>query len=307
MAAARVLTIAGSDSGGGAGIQADLTTIAALGGFGMSVVTALTAQNTLGVADIHEVPPDFVAKQFDAVAADIGIDAANGESRLLSTCPRVPNQGGANDRARIRRNERPCPSGAAGDWRADGVSATRRAACVWRVFPARLAPTEVSHVYRPSSPFRGCGTCGRRMPDPIPLRHHQVPERVPGGRAGQAARRCRSPAVHPEPWAGRSDRRILRARSRGHDGHHGRRLNRLFDPERAGGGKRAPGNRTSPRSQRGQTRRGDGQHLQRTRPGQVAPGFLGGFTGLDAGLGLARTDTGDIYVGGLTGHRTSPV
>lgn len=72
----RVLTIAGSDSGGGAGIQADLKTITALGGFGMSVITALTAQNTLGVTGIHEVPPDFVAMQFDAVASDIGIDSA---------------------------------------------------------------------------------------------------------------------------------------------------------------------------------------------------------------------------------------
>ncbi|MCL2669362.1 MAG: bifunctional hydroxymethylpyrimidine kinase/phosphomethylpyrimidine kinase [Syntrophaceae bacterium] len=72
----KVLTIAGSDSGGGAGIQADLKTITVLGGFGMSVVTALTAQNTLGVQGIHEVPPAFVATQFDSVAADIGIDAA---------------------------------------------------------------------------------------------------------------------------------------------------------------------------------------------------------------------------------------
>lgn len=72
----RILTIAGSDSGGGAGIQADLKTIAALGGFGMSVITALTAQNTRGVEGILEVPADFVEKQFDAVASDIGIDAA---------------------------------------------------------------------------------------------------------------------------------------------------------------------------------------------------------------------------------------
>jgi hydroxymethylpyrimidine/phosphomethylpyrimidine kinase len=72
----RVLTIAGSDSGGGAGIQADLKTITVLGGFGMSVITALTAQNTLGVQGIHEVPIDFVEKQFDSVAEDIGIDAA---------------------------------------------------------------------------------------------------------------------------------------------------------------------------------------------------------------------------------------
>jgi hydroxymethylpyrimidine/phosphomethylpyrimidine kinase len=72
----RVLTVAGSDSGGGAGIQADLKTITALGGFGMTVITALTAQNTLGVQGIHEVPIDFVEKQFDSVAEDIGIDAA---------------------------------------------------------------------------------------------------------------------------------------------------------------------------------------------------------------------------------------
>jgi len=72
----KVLTIAGSDSGGGAGIQADLKTIAALGGFGMSVITALTAQNTLGIQGIHDVPPEFVKRQFDSVAQDIGIDAA---------------------------------------------------------------------------------------------------------------------------------------------------------------------------------------------------------------------------------------
>ncbi|HOF04534.1 MAG TPA: bifunctional hydroxymethylpyrimidine kinase/phosphomethylpyrimidine kinase [Syntrophales bacterium] len=72
----RILTIAGSDSGGGAGIQADLKTITVLGGFGMSVITALTAQNTLGVHAVQEVPPEFIAAQFDAVAADIGVDAA---------------------------------------------------------------------------------------------------------------------------------------------------------------------------------------------------------------------------------------
>ncbi len=71
----RLLTIAGSDSGGGAGIQADLKTFAAFGGYGMSVVTAVTAQNTLQVAAIHEVPPDIVAAQLDAVFDDIGVDA----------------------------------------------------------------------------------------------------------------------------------------------------------------------------------------------------------------------------------------
>jgi hydroxymethylpyrimidine kinase/phosphomethylpyrimidine kinase len=71
----RVLTIAGSDSGGGAGIQADLKAITLLGGFGMSVLTALTAQNTVAVTSIHDVPLDFIAAQIDAVFSDIGVDA----------------------------------------------------------------------------------------------------------------------------------------------------------------------------------------------------------------------------------------
>jgi len=70
----RALTIAGSDSGGGAGIQADLKTFGALGVYGMSVLTALTAQNTLGVQAILEVPPEFVAAQIDSVLSDIGTD-----------------------------------------------------------------------------------------------------------------------------------------------------------------------------------------------------------------------------------------
>jgi len=72
----RVLTIAGSDSGGGAGIQADLKTITVLGAYGMSAVTALTAQNTLGVVSIHRLPPRFVFEQIEAVAQDVGVDAA---------------------------------------------------------------------------------------------------------------------------------------------------------------------------------------------------------------------------------------
>ena len=71
----RLLTIAGSDSGGGAGIQADLKTFSALGCFGMSAITALTAQNTTGVRAIHGVPPDMLAGQIDAVVEDIGVDA----------------------------------------------------------------------------------------------------------------------------------------------------------------------------------------------------------------------------------------
>jgi hydroxymethylpyrimidine/phosphomethylpyrimidine kinase len=70
------LTIAGSDSGGGAGIQADLKAFAAAGVHGMSAVVALTAQNTVGVTAVHELPPDFVTAQLDAVFSDIGVDAA---------------------------------------------------------------------------------------------------------------------------------------------------------------------------------------------------------------------------------------
>jgi hydroxymethylpyrimidine kinase / phosphomethylpyrimidine kinase / thiamine-phosphate diphosphorylase len=71
----KVLTIAGSDSGGGAGIQADLKTILALGGYGMSVITALTAQNTLGVQGVVAVDPEFIELQMDSVLGDIGADA----------------------------------------------------------------------------------------------------------------------------------------------------------------------------------------------------------------------------------------
>ncbi|MDI3341714.1 MAG: bifunctional hydroxymethylpyrimidine kinase/phosphomethylpyrimidine kinase [Sphaerobacter sp.] len=72
----KALTIAGSDSGGGAGIQADLKTFAALGVYGSSVITAITAQNTVGVTAVHEIPADVVAAQLDAVMDDIGAAAA---------------------------------------------------------------------------------------------------------------------------------------------------------------------------------------------------------------------------------------
>jgi hydroxymethylpyrimidine kinase/phosphomethylpyrimidine kinase len=72
---ANVLSIAGSDPSGGAGIQADLKTFAALRCYGMAVVTALTAQNTQGVAAVHMPPADFVARQIDAIFADIRVDA----------------------------------------------------------------------------------------------------------------------------------------------------------------------------------------------------------------------------------------
>jgi hydroxymethylpyrimidine/phosphomethylpyrimidine kinase len=72
---ARVLSIAGSDSGGGAGIQADLKTFSALGCYGMTAITAITAQNTQGVRGIHGIPPEMLRAQIDAVVEDIGADA----------------------------------------------------------------------------------------------------------------------------------------------------------------------------------------------------------------------------------------
>jgi hydroxymethylpyrimidine/phosphomethylpyrimidine kinase len=79
----RCLTIAGSDSGGGAGIQADLKAFAAAGCHGMSAIVALTAQNTVEVSAVHEVPPAFVLAQLEAVFADLGVDAAK-SGMLLS-------------------------------------------------------------------------------------------------------------------------------------------------------------------------------------------------------------------------------
>jgi hydroxymethylpyrimidine/phosphomethylpyrimidine kinase len=83
------LTIAGSDSGGGAGIQADLKAFAAAGCHGMSAIVALTAQNTTGVTAVHEVPPKFVRAQLEAVFDDLGVDAAKTgmlfSARLIET------------------------------------------------------------------------------------------------------------------------------------------------------------------------------------------------------------------------------
>ena len=75
MSIARILLIAGSDSGGGAGIQADIKTITMLGGHAMTAITAITAQNTLGVTAVHPVPAETILAQIDAVADDIGVDA----------------------------------------------------------------------------------------------------------------------------------------------------------------------------------------------------------------------------------------
>ena len=85
MSIPKALTIAGSDSGGGAGIQADLKTFSAFRVFGMSVITAVTAQNSVGVQGVFNLPPEFVGKQLDAVLSDFGADAV--KIGMLSTTP----------------------------------------------------------------------------------------------------------------------------------------------------------------------------------------------------------------------------
>jgi hydroxymethylpyrimidine/phosphomethylpyrimidine kinase len=97
----RLLTIAGSDSGGGAGIQADLKTFSALGCFGMTAITALTAQNTTGVRAIHGVPPDMLRDQIDAVVEDIGVDAV--KIGMLHSPDIVRTVAGAIDRHGLQR------------------------------------------------------------------------------------------------------------------------------------------------------------------------------------------------------------
>jgi hydroxymethylpyrimidine/phosphomethylpyrimidine kinase len=83
----RCLTIAGSDSGGGAGVQADLKAFAAAGAYGMSAIVALTAQNTVGVNAVHELPAEFVRAQLEAVFDDLGADAA--KTGMLFSAPLI--------------------------------------------------------------------------------------------------------------------------------------------------------------------------------------------------------------------------
>ncbi len=89
----RVLIIAGSDSGGGAGIQADIKTVTALGGYAMTAVTAITVQNTLGVTGVHEIPTDVVAAQIKAVLDDIGADVI--KTGMLASVPIIEAVAGA--------------------------------------------------------------------------------------------------------------------------------------------------------------------------------------------------------------------
>jgi hydroxymethylpyrimidine/phosphomethylpyrimidine kinase len=123
----RALSIAGSDSGGGAGIQADLRTFSALGVFGMTAITAVTAQNTRDVTGIVEIAPEMVARQIDAVVADIGVDAA--KTGMLSSAAIIE---AVAERIRRHRLERlvvdpvMIAKGGAALLRPDAIDALRR-------------------------------------------------------------------------------------------------------------------------------------------------------------------------------------
>src|SRR5712692_9827258 len=95
----RALTIAGSDSGGGAGIQADLKTFGALGVFGTSALTALTAQNTVGVRGVHCVPTEFVDAQIEAVLGDLHVRAV--KTGMLATAPIIEMIAGRASRGQL--------------------------------------------------------------------------------------------------------------------------------------------------------------------------------------------------------------
>lgn len=92
----RVLIVAGSDSGGGAGIQADIKAVSALNGYAATAITALTAQNTQGVFGVHPVPPDFIVQQMELVLGDIGADCL--KTGMLATVPIIEAVAGAIER-----------------------------------------------------------------------------------------------------------------------------------------------------------------------------------------------------------------
>jgi len=96
----KAMTIAGSDSGAGAGIQADLKTFAALGVYGTSVLTAITAQNTVGVIGVHEIPTDIIVAQIDAVITDIGADAV--KTGMLASSSIIEAVAGELERHQVR-------------------------------------------------------------------------------------------------------------------------------------------------------------------------------------------------------------
>ena len=131
---ANVLSIAGSDPSGGAGIQADLKTFSALGAYGMAVITALTAQNTQGVRSFQTVDPAFVAEQIDAIFADVRVDAV--KIGMVATAEiaaaiadRLRHHARAQHRARSGDGGEERPSSAA---RGRGCGTARSRSCRWR-------------------------------------------------------------------------------------------------------------------------------------------------------------------------------
>ena len=139
------VTIAGSDSGGGAGIQADLKTFSALGVYGASVITALTAQNTRGVTGIHDVPPEFITAQIDAVFSDLKVGAV----KIGMLSQRRGHRGGG-------RRPRPPPAGQCGARSGDGGEPPATGCC---------KPDAVDNLRRlliPQGAGRSRQTCRRR-------------------------------------------------------------------------------------------------------------------------------------------------
>ena len=222
------LTIAGSDSGGGAGIQADLKTFAAHGVYGTSAITAITAQNTERVTAVHVLPPDIVAAQIDAVAADIRIDAV--KTGMLANAAIVEAVAAAIRRWALPHVVvDPVMVAKSGDRLLDArggrLDAAGAAAACGVVTPNRpeaevLAGMPRSHERRRAR--GGAADCGRRLPggghQGRPLRRRATDEpavrrarfhrvrhrarRTPGTRTAPAAR---SPRRSPRSWrCGRS-------------------------------------------------------------------------------------------------------
>ena len=167
MAVPRCLTIAGSDSGGGAGIQADLKAFAAAGCFGMTAIVALTAQNTLGVTAVQELPPAFVEAQLQAVFDDIGVDAAKTgmlfSRELIDTVAdflaRAP--GAARRRSGDGRELRRAAPARTTRSRASSTGCSRLRPSSRRTFPRpRRSPARSGS--RPSSPSGSTSSARRR-------------------------------------------------------------------------------------------------------------------------------------------------
>ena len=141
MGVPKALTIAGSDSGGGAGIQADLKTFSAFRVFGMSVVTAVTAQNSLGVQGVLNLPPEFVSRQLDSVLSDFGADAI--KIGMLSTAPIIAAvAAGLRDPAREKIVLDPVMIAKSGD---PLLQPEARAALVKELLPLALVVTPNLH------------------------------------------------------------------------------------------------------------------------------------------------------------------